>query len=103
MITLPPGVRLRGGTFEFGAKGVCLTRDNVLEDVVIRSPEHEIAILNDTSIADFGTLTLRGVRASGQVLLLARHAVRAGHVHVEALTVEAADVRAVRAFFRRLR
>ena len=61
-ITLPPDVRLRGGTFEFGAKGVRLTRDKVLEDVVIRSPEHEIAILDDRSIADFGTLTLRGVR-----------------------------------------
>jgi hypothetical protein len=27
MVTLPPGVRLRGGTLRFGAKGVRLTRD----------------------------------------------------------------------------
>jgi hypothetical protein len=33
--------------------------------VTIRTPEHEVAILNDTSIADLGTLTLRGVRTSG--------------------------------------
>lgn len=93
MITLAPGVRLRGGTLEFGAKGVRLTRDNVLENVTIRTPEHETAVLNDLSVADLGTLVLRGVRTTGQVLLLARDAVRAGHVRVEGLTVEAADVR----------
>ena len=93
MITLAPGVRLRGGTLEFGARGVRLTRDNVLEDVTIRCPEHEVAILNDTSVADLGTLTLRRVRTRGQVLLLARDAVRAGNVRVCGLTVEAADLR----------
>ena len=93
MITLGPGVRLRGGTLRFGAKGVRLTRDNVLEDVTIRTADHEAAILNDTSVADLGTLTLRNVRTSGQVLLVARDAVRAGHVQVEGLTVERADVR----------
>lgn len=74
MLTLAPGVRLRGGTLEFGAKGVRLTRDNVLEDVTIRTPEHEVAICNDTQVGDLGTLTLRRVRTSGQVLLLARDA-----------------------------
>jgi hypothetical protein len=53
MITLAPGVRLRGGTLEFGAKGVRLTKDNVLKDVTIRAPEHEVAVLNDTSVADW--------------------------------------------------
>jgi hypothetical protein len=65
IITLAPGVQLRGGTLQFGAKGVRLTRGNVLKDVTIRTPEHEVAIRNDTSIADLGTLTLRGVRTSG--------------------------------------
>ncbi len=93
MITLAPGTRLRGGTLEFGAKGVRLTRDNVLEDVTIRTPDHEAAILNDTSQDALGTLALRRVRTRGQVLLLACGAVRSGHVQVEGLTVEAADVR----------
>ncbi|MGS2619206.1 hypothetical protein ACVCAH_32460 [Micromonospora sp. LZ34] len=93
MITLSPGVRLCGGTLEFGGKGVRLTRDNVLEDVTIRVPEHEAAIVNDTSIADLGTVRLAGVRTSGQVLLVARDAVRSGHIHVDGLAVEAADVR----------
>ena len=93
MITLAPGVRLRGGRLEFGAKGVRLTRDNILEDVTIATAEHEVAILNDTSFADLGTLTLRGVRTTGQVLLLAREAVRSGHVQVEGLTIESAELR----------
>ena len=93
MITLPPGVRLRGGTLKFGAKGVRLTSDNEVEGVTVLTADTEVAILNDTSVADLGTLTLRDVRTTGQVLLLADDAVRAGHVVVEGLTVERADVR----------
>jgi hypothetical protein len=33
MVTLRPGVSLRGGTLRFGAKGVRLTSGNRLEDV----------------------------------------------------------------------
>ncbi len=93
MITLDPGVRLRGGALVFGAKGVCLTSDNVLESIAIRCPDHEVAILNDTQRAGLGTLRLEDVRTSGQVLLLACDAVRAGHVQVRGLTVESADLR----------
>lgn len=93
MLTLQPGVRLRGGTLEFGAKGLRLTRDNEIEDITIRTADQEIAILNDTSVADLGTLVLRHVRTTGQVLLVARDAVRAGQIKVEGLTVESADVR----------
>ena len=35
MITLAPGVRPRGGTLKFGAKGVRLTRDNELDGVTV--------------------------------------------------------------------
>jgi hypothetical protein len=93
MITLPAGTTLRGGTLEFGAKGVRLTRDNTLEGVTIRTADHELAVLNDTSVEDLGTLTLREVTTRGQVLILAEDRVRAGHVHVEGLTVTGADVR----------
>ena len=93
MVTLPAGTTLRGGTLEFGAKGVRLTRDNTLDGVTIRTADHELAVLNDTSLDDFGTLTLRDVTTRGQVLILAEDRVRAGHVQVEGLTVTAADVR----------
>jgi hypothetical protein len=93
MVTLAPGVRLRGGTLEFGAKGLRLTRDNEIEDVTIHTADHEVAILNDTSVADLGTLSLRRVQTTGQVFLVARDAVRAGHIKVEGLTIVSADVR----------
>lgn len=93
MITLPPGTTLRGGTLVFGAKGVRLTRDNTLVDVTVRTGDHEVAILNDTTMATLGTLSLRHVRTVGQVLLLAEDAVRSGHVQIEGLHVERADVR----------
>jgi hypothetical protein len=93
MITLNPGVTLRGGTLKFGAKGVRLTRDNILDGVTVLTEDDEIAILNDTGVSDLGTLTLRGIRVTGQVLLLAEDAVRRGHVLVDGLTIDRADVR----------
>jgi hypothetical protein len=93
MITLRPGVTLRGGTLRFGAKGVRLTSDNLLQDVTVLVPDWEVAIGNDTAIGDVGRLTLRNVRTRGQVLLLADGAVRRGHVDVDGLAVAAADLR----------
>lgn len=93
MLTLAAGQRLSGGTLRFGGCGVRLTRDNTLDGIAIVCPEHERAVLNDTSVADWGTLELRDVRTEGQVLLLAQDDVRAGHVVVDGLHVAAADVR----------
>ena len=80
MITLKPGVTLCGGVLEFGAKGVRLTSQNTLDGVTIHTALDEVALLNDTSVEDLGTLTLRSVTTVGQVLLLADHSVRAGRV-----------------------
>lgn len=93
MITLPPGVTLRGGELVFGAKGVRLTADNTLRDITVRTEADEVAILNDTSVGNLGTLTLANVTTNGQVLLVAGDSVRAGHVQVKSLTIETADVR----------
>lgn len=93
MLTLAPGERLRGGTLRFAAQGLRLTRDNELESVTVLTADDEVAILNDTSVADLGTLSLRDVRTRGQVQLVAADAVRAGHVRVDGLHVDLADVR----------
>jgi hypothetical protein len=93
MISLRPGVSLRGGTLRFGAKGIRLSSDNALEDVTVIVPDWEVAILNDTSVSDLGRLSLRNVRTRGQVLLLADGAVCSGHVDVDGLDVASADVR----------
>jgi hypothetical protein len=42
MITLAPCVRLSGGTLRFGAKGVQLTLDNVLDSVTIKTVDEEV-------------------------------------------------------------
>lgn len=54
MITLRPGVTLRGGVLEFGAKGVWLTSQNTLDGVTVHTAEDEVAILNDTSVEELG-------------------------------------------------
>lgn len=93
MITLPPGVTLRAGTLEFGAKGVRLTKDNTLDGATVLTTDDEPAILNDTDVPELGTLTLRDVTARGQVLLVADDQVRAGHIQIAGLHVRSADVR----------
>jgi hypothetical protein len=93
MITLRPGVRLRGGRLSFGAKGVRLTADNRLEDITIIVPDHEVAVSNDMAVRDLGRLSLGKVRTAGQVLLVADGAVGAGHIEVNDLMVASADLR----------
>jgi hypothetical protein len=93
MLALQPGQTLTGGTLHFGARGVQLSRDNTLADITIRTSETERAILNDTSVTDLGTLTLHNVRTTGQVALVIGGATRGGHVRVENLQVDRADVR----------
>ncbi|GAA4401328.1 hypothetical protein [Tsukamurella soli] len=93
MITLPAGATLRGGILRFGAKGVRLTSNNTLDGVTVLTADDEVAVLNDTSVADLGTLTLTGVRTNGQVLLLADDAVRAGRIVIDGLSIDTADVR----------
>lgn len=93
MITLGPGVTVTGGSLKFSAKGVRLTSNNTLTDIVITTADHELAILNDTTVSDLGTITLHRVTATGQVQILIRDAIRSGHVEVDGLTVVAADVR----------
>lgn len=93
MISLRPGVSLRGGSLRFGAKGIRLSSDNRIEDVTVIVPDWELAIFNDTAVSSLGHIRLTNVRSTGQVLLLADGAVRSGHVDVDGLVVASADVR----------
>jgi hypothetical protein len=93
MLALQPGQTLTGGTLHFGARGVQLSRDNTLSDITIFTSEMERAILNDPSVTDLGTLALHNVRTIGQVALFIGGATLRGHVQVENLHIERADVR----------
>ena len=92
-ITLPEGTTLRGGTLEFLAKGVRLTKDNTLEDVTITTTDYEVAVYNDTTITDAGTLTLNNVTTRGQVYLVAEDNLKKIRVETDGVTVLEADVR----------
>lgn len=92
-ITLPQGTTLRGGELAFLAKGVRLTRNNTLQDITITTTPYEVAVYNDTSVEDAGTLSFRNVTTVGQVYVVAD--AETTHVRVEAdgLHVREADVR----------
>ena len=92
-ITLPPGTTLRGGRLVFTGKGVRLTRDNTLRDITITTIPYEVAVYNDTSVRDTGTLTFVNVTTVGQVLVLADDDTTRARVETRGLHVREADVR----------
>ncbi|AIY00574.1 hypothetical protein ART_0975 [Arthrobacter sp. PAMC 25486] len=92
-LTLPPGTALRGGTLSFGAKGLRLTSDNSLSNITVTTASHEAAILNDTTVAGLGTLSLHNVTATGQIFLTADGSVRSGRIEADGVHVTAADTR----------
>ncbi|WP_051518284.1 hypothetical protein [Intrasporangium chromatireducens] len=65
-VTLPPGTTLRGGELAFTAKGVRLNRDNTLRDITITTTPYEVAVYNDTSVPDTGTLAFENVTTFGR-------------------------------------
>ncbi|WP_280301051.1 hypothetical protein [Nocardia neocaledoniensis] len=92
-ITLPAGTTLRGGELAFLGKGVRLTRDNTLRDITIATTNYEVAVYNDTSVPDAGTLRLENVITIGQVYLSAEGDTTRIRVETMGLHVQDADVR----------
>ena len=92
-VTLPPGVAVRGGELIFGAKGLRLTSNNTVQDLIITTVPHEAALYNDTSVSDLGTLSLANVTTTGQVYLVADGNIRAGRIEADGVHVTAADTR----------
>ena len=97
--SLPPGKSIEGRgedvriRFAAGEDGVVLTRDNGITNLRLETDRARAAILNDTSVSSLGTLRLRDVTTVGRVRILARDAVRGGHVDVDGLDVIDADAR----------
>jgi hypothetical protein len=98
-LRLAPGQRLvaaePGAAIHFaaGGDGLLLTQDNTVTGLRLTVEPTRRAIANDTSTNDFGTLRLTGLTVLGQVQLLARDRVRAGHVSIDQLDIVAADTR----------
>jgi len=98
-IRLSPGITLRGQrdrtpVLRFAeGNGVCLTSDNMVENLALLVSPGRLAIRNDESVVNLGTLTLRSISIVGRVRLLARGSIRSGHIEVEDLDIVAADAR----------
>lgn len=98
--SLLPGQSLRGADdgatirFAVGADGLQLSSDNRVHHIRLLASQDKRAIFNDTSVASLGRIELRGVTTTGRVQILARGAVRGGHVEVNGLDIVAADARA---------
>ena len=99
-LRLAPGQALFGEdgrariAFQAGADGVMLTSDNEIRGLELLTSPDRRAILNDTMAAGLGCLRLADLVVTGQVQILARDAVRSGHVEVDGLHIAAADARA---------
>ncbi len=98
-VWLQPGQTLKGAApdagidFAAGADGVCLTRDNAVIDLRLRTDPDRRVVFNDQASPHFGRLLLRGVMVSGCVRLIAEGAVRGGHVEMDGVDVVSADAR----------
>jgi len=99
-LRLRPGQALRaagdGAALKFlsGHDGVRLCCDNAVAGLALWAEPSRRAVFNDETVPNLGRLSLAGLRVSGQVQIIARAAVRAGHVDVDGLDIEAADTRA---------
>lgn len=100
-IKLAPGQTLSGSAgsqktlvFLPGVDGVGLTSGNTVHTLHLNASPGNRVVWNDTSVATLGTLTLKNISAVGQMQILARDQVRAGHVEVSGVDIVAADTRA---------
>ncbi len=92
-VTLPEGAVLSGGTIEFKAKGIRLTRNNTLNNIKIITLDYEQAVYNDTSINDAGTISLKNVETVGQIYIEAKEKLNKINVEADGVFVREADVR----------
>jgi hypothetical protein len=96
---LLPGQALRGWddhasvTFADGEDGVQLSSDNEVDRIHLNTGVNKRAIFNDTSVATLGRMSIKNVKTTGRVQILARDKVRAGHVDVDGLDIVSADAR----------
>jgi hypothetical protein len=99
MFRLSPGQALIGANganlrFAPGRDGAQVSTENRVESLVLKTDPNRRALFNDTTVERLGRLVLRDLRIDGVVELLARDAVRSGHVEARDIDVVAADASA---------
>ncbi len=99
-IRLAPGQVLCGEdencsiAFAAGVDGLQLSTDNEISTLQLTASPDKRVVYNDTKVDSLGRMRLAGISATGQVQILARDAVKSGHVDVDGLDIVAADARA---------
>jgi hypothetical protein len=100
-----PSFRLSPGQSLVGENGACLrfaprhdgvelSSDNRIEDIELKTDVDRRAVFNDTAVSGLGVLALRHLRVEGVVQIVARDAVKSGHVEAHSIHIKAADARA---------
>ena len=79
--------------FADGFDGVQMSTDNEISTLRLLASPTQRAIFNDTSVASLGRMRLAGITPTGQVQILARDAIKSGHIDVDGLDIVAADAR----------
>ena len=90
-----PSVRPEHSSIAFadGFDGVQMSTDNEISTLRLLASPTQRAIFNDTSVASLGRMRLAGITPTGQVQILARDAIKSGHIDVDGLDIVAADAR----------
>ena len=97
---LAPGQSLAGEdascavSFAPDKDGLQLSADNTVRGLGLHASAAQRAIFNDCNVSDLGRISIAGVTTTGQVQILARGAVRSGHVEVDGLDIVEADASA---------
>ena len=81
-------------TFAKGSDGVELSTDNEVSTLRLTASPDQRVVFNDTQVTTLGRMRLAAIVATGQVQILARDAIKGGHVDVDGLDIVAADARA---------
>jgi hypothetical protein len=98
-LRLSPGQALRGNEgartiqFRAGEEGLQLSSDNEISRLRLVCDVHRRAVFNDTSVSHLGRISLKTLKVTGVVQILARDKVRGGHVEAYEINIEAADAR----------
>ena len=98
-LRLSPGQTLTGAgqptiRFAEGQDGLQLSADNEVNGLHLIADPGRRAIFNDSTMERLGRLVLRDLRVSGVVRVLAREAIRGGHIESHDIHIVAADARA---------
>ena len=92
LVGVLPGVELR---FAAGQDGVQLSADNRVAGLRLTADPDRRAVYNDTALGHFGRLEIVNLKVRGLIRLLARDAVRGGHVEAHDVDIEYADARGI--------